>query len=154
MSFETIDEIIDELQKILGKHTIDVFVKRGVSVEGRYLVCVSYAKNPLFLNLMKKYQEQFTNDPNSKYELVHIRNGNFLLIKIDKKVTPKDFIKSFGEYALEAKLVEVSETEYGLFVIIKPFDEITEELLYTDLENCGFEIIDDTDFIIAMAKTA
>jgi hypothetical protein len=145
-------DVINEIEKIIGKSAITTFVKRGVTVEGRYLVCLSYSKSPLFLQLMKSYQQKFNNDPKSKYRLVHVRNGNFLLIEIGEPCKPKDFIKSFGEYALDAKIVEMNENEYGIFVIIKPFNEIVEEMLCIDLKNCGFEIVDNFEFIIAMAR--
>jgi hypothetical protein len=143
----------EELERYMGKHTVDTSVVHGVSIEGRYIVNKSFAKNALFHWLMESYKEKFANDPKSKFKIFYIRSGNYLLVAYGDKVSPKQFVKSFGgEYAFYAKIVEMHENEHGLFVIIKPFNEVAEQMVVEDLRYCGFEIVENDDFIIAVAK--
>jgi hypothetical protein len=141
------NNLITELESRMGNGILNVIIKYGVTLIARYIVNKSYVKNELFLHLMERFKHQF------KDEIIYIRDGNFLSIEYRDGIDAEEFIKRFDRiYSGNANIVESHVTDDTVFVIIKPIDEIYENIVLCDLKNCGFEVVNNEYFIHAVAR--
>jgi len=143
-------EIINELKNIFGD-TIRILSVYGITVTGYEVECHSYSRYAVFEYLMKKYQKQFEN---SSTKVIYTECGNYLILNIGEPITPFEFVKQLRNYYQpHDKVCEVKEDGNNVLIIVKPRDKVHENMLYYDLTNCGFEVIDDAyPFIIAVTK--
>jgi hypothetical protein len=147
---QMVTQIVDELKTLFG-NDVWILPVHGITVDGYEVECFSYSKFPLFEHIMRRYQKTLDNP---KIKVLYTECGNFLILNIGEPLTPTEFVKELRNYYQpHDKVCELKEDENHIFVIIKPHDNLHDYLLRYDLENCGFEIIDDDlPFIIAVAR--
>jgi hypothetical protein len=144
------EEIIEEIRTLLG-NDVRILSVHGITIDGYEVECHSYSKFPLFEHLMRRYQKAFDYP---KTKVLYTECGNFMVLNIGEPLTPSEFIRQLrNHYQPHDKVCELREDDNHVFLIIKPRDKVHDYMLRLDLENCGFEIIDDVlPFIIAIAR--
>jgi hypothetical protein len=100
---------------------------------------------------MRRYQKSFDYP---KTKVLYTECGNFMVLNIGEPLTPSEFVCQLrNHYQLYNTVCEIKEDDKHIFIIIKPRDKVHEYMVRLDLENCGFEIVDDDlPFIIAFAR--
>ena len=151
------NRILSELEVALGFKGYAV-LKRiiGITVEALIVTCLKYEKYKLFETMMRGMDERGFAD---NVEITYVNDGAYAVIVTlpSPKLTPKDFVANFDKtygnttYS-DALLCEVIETHGSIYIIVKVLNSLIYDVITTDLENCGFEIIhEDSGFICAFA---